>query len=122
MANRSKSFAGNAATGVMETGNEERERVFEAFRSWGYLEADLDPLGFLRPQPHPELQSDGELAREARRVYCGTVGVELMHIADPERRRWIAERMEAAPTQVVQDAVLDQLIRADLFELVLQQR
>ena len=25
----------------------ERERVFDLFRQWGYLEADLDPLGFL---------------------------------------------------------------------------
>jgi 2-oxoglutarate dehydrogenase E1 component len=45
-----------------------------------------------------------------------------MHIADPERRRWIQERMEGAPTPVDQDAVLDQLIRAELFEQVLQQR
>ncbi|MBP1635680.1 MAG: hypothetical protein H6Q10_2254, partial [Acidobacteria bacterium] len=29
--------------------------VLEAFRRWGYLEADLDPLGFSRPRPHPEL-------------------------------------------------------------------
>jgi len=35
--------------------DEAGERVFEAFRRWGYLEADLDPLGFLRPQGRPEL-------------------------------------------------------------------
>jgi len=33
--------------------NPERERVFNAFRQWGYLEGDLDPLGFLRPRPTP---------------------------------------------------------------------
>ncbi|MGC1976200.1 MAG: hypothetical protein WA671_05755, partial [Candidatus Sulfotelmatobacter sp.] len=44
--------------------NPERERVFNAFRQWGYLEGDLDPLGFLRPRPTPELQIEGEYARE----------------------------------------------------------
>jgi 2-oxoglutarate dehydrogenase E1 component len=106
----------------IEAPNPDRERVFDAFRHWGYLEADLDPLGFLRPVRHPELQIEGEVAREARQAYCGTVGVEFMHIADPARRRWIQERMEGAPTAVDQQHVLDQLIRADLFEQVLQQR
>ena len=104
------------------TGNTERERVFDAFRRWGYLEADLDPLGFLKPAYHPELQIDGEFARTARRMYSGTIGVEFAHIADPERRRWIQERMEGLPPQVDQEHVLDQLIRAELFEQVLQQR
>jgi 2-oxoglutarate dehydrogenase E1 component len=100
----------------------DRERVFELFRHWGYLEADLDPLGFLPPVPHPELQVEGEFADEARGVYCGTIGAEFMHIPDPERRRWITERLEGPPAEVDQQRALDQLIRADLFELVLQQR
>ena len=33
--------------------NPERERVFSAYRQFGYLEGDLDPLGFLRPRPTP---------------------------------------------------------------------
>src|SRR2546429_712746 len=102
--------------------NPERERVFDAFRRWGYLEADLDPLGFLQPEPHPELQVDGEFAHEARRIYSGTIGVEVAHIADPERRRWIQERMEGSQPEVDQEHVLDQLIRAELFEQVLQKR
>jgi len=106
----------------MEAPQTERERVFDAFRHWGYLEADLDPLGFLAPVPHPELQLEGEFAQEARNFYCSTVGVEFMHIPDPERRRWIQERLEAEPAPVDQERALDQLIRADLFELVLQQR
>src|SRR5207247_9758035 len=85
-------------------------------------EADLDPLGFLHPQPHPELRPQGDWAHEARNAYCGTVGAEFMHIADPERRRWIQERMEGPQPAVDQERILDQLIRADLFEQVLQQR
>jgi 2-oxoglutarate dehydrogenase E1 component len=106
----------------MEAPNLERERVFDAFRHWGYLEADLDPLGFLRPQSRAELRIEGEFAREARHFYCGTIGVEFMHITDPERRLWIQERMETEPGPVDQQRVLDLLIRGDMFELVLQQR
>jgi 2-oxoglutarate dehydrogenase E1 component len=109
-------------TGLMEAPNLERDRVFDAFRHWGYLEADLDPLGFLRPQPQAELQIEGDYAREARHFYCGTIGAEFMHITDPERRRWVQERMEAEPGPVDQQRVLDLLIRGDMFELVLQQR
>jgi len=111
-----------AAGGPMTAPDSERERVFDAFRRWGYLEADLDPLGFLRPKRLPELQSESEAAREARLAYCGTIGAEFSHIADAERRRWIEERIEAAGATVDQDRVLDLLIRADLFEQVLQQR
>jgi 2-oxoglutarate dehydrogenase E1 component len=106
----------------MEAPNLERERIFDAFRHWGYLEADLDPLGFLRPQAKPELQIESEFTHEARNIYCGTIGVEFMHITDGERRRWIQERMEADPTPVDQPRVLDFLIRADVFEQVMQQR
>src|ERR1700751_183491 len=82
----------------------ERERVFNLFRQFGYLEAELNPLGLLPPQPHPDLRfdnnNDNEWAQEARRIYCGSVGVEFMHIADPARRQWIQERIESEPTVV----------------------
>jgi len=110
------------STSLLEAPNPDRERVFDAFRHWGYLEADLDPLGLFRPQPQAELQIENEYAREARHFYCGTIGVELMHITDGERRRWIQERMEAESGSVDQQRVLELLIRADIFEHVLQQR
>jgi 2-oxoglutarate dehydrogenase E1 component len=102
--------------------NYERERVFTLFRQFGYLEAELNPLGLLPPQPHPDLQIDNEWAREARSMYCGSVGVEFMHIADPERRRWIQERIEAEPAKVDQNSAFEVLLRADIFEQTLQQR
>ena len=104
--------------------NAERERVFGLFRQFGYLEAELNPLGLLPPQPHPDLAIDNEWAREARRIYCGSVGVEFMHIADPERRRWIQERIEneAAEAEIDKERAMDLLLRADLFEQTLQQR
>src|SRR5271157_6136162 len=69
----------------------ERERVFDAYRRWGFLAANLDPLGFFAPLENSELVREGAAAAEARRIYCGTIGAEFMHIPDPERRRWIAE-------------------------------
>jgi 2-oxoglutarate dehydrogenase E1 component len=114
----------NTATGVIE--NYERERIFNLFRQFGYLEAELNPLGLLPPQPHPDLAIDNESAREARRIYCGSVGVEFMHIADPERRRWIQERFEGEAAgldaNINRERALDLLVRADLFEQTLQQR
>jgi len=100
----------------------DRERVFDAFRRWGYLEAELDPLGFFPPQRHPELELAGEAAEQARRCYCGPIGAEFMHLLDPERRRWIAERLEAAPPRPDQSRILDRLIRTELFEQGLQAR
>ncbi len=107
--------------------NLEREQVFNAFRQWGYLEGDLDPLGFLRPRSTPELQIDSDYAREARAIYSSTIGIEINHIYNPERRRWIYERMESPSqgfevTEKDQERILDLLIRADIFEQVMQQR
>jgi len=101
---------------------EERTLVLDSFRRWGYLEAQLDPLGFFRPLPHPELAGlDGEEARRARAIYCGTIGVEFMHIPDPEIRQWIQEKMESEPPEVDAEWLLERLLRADLFEQVMQQ-
>src|ERR1700674_3166107 len=114
----------SAASGLAKpAGNEERERVFCAFGRWGYLEATLDPLGLFEPLKQPDLQAlTGEAAEEARDIYCGTIGADFMHLPEPERRRWIAERLEAPSIQVDQHKILERLIRADLFEQVLQAR
>jgi 2-oxoglutarate dehydrogenase E1 component len=102
---------------------EQRERVFDAFRRLGYLEASLDPLGFYGPIAQSELdQLTGATADEARRIYSGTIGAEFMHLPEAARRRWIAERMEAPPAGVDEHKILERLIRADLFEQVLQAR
>jgi 2-oxoglutarate dehydrogenase E1 component len=98
-------------------------QVFDHFRRWGYLKAQLDPMGqYLLPQAVPELEATGELAARARRLYCGTVGVEFMHIADPVRRQWIQERFEQDAPEQDREHILDLLIRADVLEQVLQSR
>src|ERR1700731_2751354 len=113
-----------AAGGLAKAASDDaRERIFDAFRRWGYLEATLDPLGLFEPLKQPDLDSlTGEAAEEARRIYCGTVGADFMHLPEPERRRWIAERLEGPASEVDQHKILERLIRADLFEQVLQAR
>jgi 2-oxoglutarate dehydrogenase E1 component len=104
-------------------GHSERERVFDLFRRWGFSEATLDPLGFFTPLTSPDLHGlSGEYANEARRYYCGAIGVEYLHLPEPERRNWIAERMESPEVQVDRKKILERLVRADLFEQILQSR
>jgi 2-oxoglutarate dehydrogenase E1 component len=104
-----------------------RENVFEIFRRWGYLQASLDPLGqYLAPEPFPLPVPEGPefeaAAAAARRAYCSTIGAEFMHIPSPEKRAWIQQRLEGDAPPVDQQRVLTQLIKADLFEQVAQQR
>ena len=53
-----------------------------------------------------------------RDAYCRTIGVEYMHIQDPEQRQWIQERVEvgyAKPTTEEQLRILRRLER-DIHE------
>ena len=100
----------------------EDERVYETYRRWGYLAANLDPLGFLQPITHPELIVDGPAAATARKFYCGTIGAEFEHIDDTARRRWISDRLESDAPTPDRAYILERLIRAELFEQVLQAR
>src|ERR1700722_3269216 len=108
---------------MMNIDSEKQERVLDAFRRWGYLQANLDPLGHFAPLAHPELDISGEVASAARRVYSGSIGVEFMHIPDLERRQWIQERMETERQETIdRSRILDRLVRADVFEQTIHSR
>jgi 2-oxoglutarate dehydrogenase E1 component len=110
--------------------------------------ADVDPLEY-RQRSHPDLDisSHGltfwDLDREfvtggfggrrqmllreilgvLRDTYCRTVGIEYMHIQDPEQRRWFQERLEKPyqkPTHDEQMRILGKLNQAEAFETFLQ--
>src|SRR5262249_55487453 len=58
-----------------------------------------------------------------RDAYCRRVGVEYMHITDPEQRRWIQQRIEVKhepPDQTAQLHILGRLNVAEAFETFLQ--
>ncbi|HEX6898851.1 MAG TPA: 2-oxoglutarate dehydrogenase E1 component [Thermoanaerobaculia bacterium] len=95
----------------------------QAYRRLGYLLADLDPMNRIPPEEQPGLgHTDPATAEYARRIYCGSIGVEFMHIGDPARRQWVRERMEGEAAPVNQERVLELLTRADTFEQFLQSR
>jgi len=127
--------------------------MIRVFRVRGHLEAHLDPLGLQVPKAHPELDPrnygftdadwdrpifiDRVLGRETatlreiieilRRSYCGPIGVEFMHIQDPEQKAWIQRRIEGAPWLTAFDAaakriILSQLTDAEGFEAFCQKR
>jgi 2-oxoglutarate dehydrogenase E1 component len=101
----------------------ERERVFDAFRHWGYLEANLNPFGGPVGGGFPELRVKGEAAEQASRIYCGSIGFEFMHLPNRERREWLQERIEnPAPLVVDRRWLVERLLQADLFEQILQTR
>ena len=108
---------------------ERREAIFDIYRRWGYLQSTLDPLGQYLPGepfpvPVPDDADSHEAAIEARSYYCGTIAAEFMHIPSAEKRQWIQDRMEQTFTTSpeVQKKTLTQLIKADLFEQVIQSR
>lgn len=100
------------------------DQIYDVFRRWGYLKARLDDFGRLQPEAHAELDAlpDNEEAKQARKFYCGSIGVEFMHIPDPQRRQWIQERMEQHWEAPDPKRILEQLIRVEVFEEVLQTR
>src|SRR3712207_4846397 len=60
-----------------------------------------------------------------RNSYCRTVGVEYMHITDPEEREWIQQRVEVKaeqPDREKQKHVLGRLNAAEAFETFLQKK
>ena len=122
--------------------------LIHAYRVRGHLMADTDPLEF-RQRSHPDLDIvnhgltlwdlDREFAtggfggkpmatlRETlgvlRESYCRRIGIEYMHIQDPEERRWIQDRVEVGhdkPSRDEQLRILRRLNGAEAFETFLQ--
>jgi 2-oxoglutarate dehydrogenase E1 component len=95
--------------------------------AYGLTEADMDRVV---PTDGLFFYGDGdgtgaaplrEILRRLRETYCGPIGVEFMHIADPVRRRFIAEQMEARPNRFRSDReaqvrILERLVAAEVLE------
>jgi 2-oxoglutarate dehydrogenase E1 component len=68
-----------------------------------------------------------EILETLRETYCQTIGIEYMHIQDPDQKGWIRERVEGVPRSAWMDAsgklrILDQLNHAEAFEKFLHQK
>jgi 2-oxoglutarate dehydrogenase E1 component len=68
-----------------------------------------------------------EILDRLRTTYCGSIGVEYMHIHDPAQKQWLQERMEATANSwplddSTRNRILGRLIQAEEFEHFLQSR
>ena len=62
-----------------------------------------------------------EMLEVLQRTYCSTIGIEYMHINDPEAKQWIQERMEGPDKEIRftpegKKAILNKLVEAEGFE------
>ena len=127
--------------------------LIRAFRVRGHLIANLDPLGLQQAEPHPELRPEtygfgpddmdreifinGVLGLETAsinqimeiilRTYSATLGVQFMHISNPEEKAWIQERIEGPDKEISFSkegrlAILQKLIEGEAFEQLIHKR
>ena len=127
--------------------------LVRTYRVRGHLAADLDPLGIqsrelpadLTPEYHGFSGADldkpvylggtlglekatiRELVAILRANYCGKVGLEYMHIADVEERRFLQERFEGADKSIDftpngKKAILNKVIEAEEWEKFLARK
>ena len=122
--------------------------LIHAYRSRGHLAADTDPLAYrVRRHPDLDLTSYGltvwdldrsfptggfggteqmllrDLLSRLHDTYIRSIGIEYMHIQDPQQRHWVQERIEGpfkAPSSQEQRRILSTLIHAEAFEEFLQ--
>jgi 2-oxoglutarate dehydrogenase E1 component len=97
------------------------DALAEAFRRWGYLLADIDPLGRLAKHEHPDITdavaaSGDDDAAAWRTRYCGRIGFQFMHMVERERVEWMRETIEAGPPPVDSTWILSRLMETELFE------
>ena len=121
------------------------QRLINMYRVRGHLMADLDPLRWREPNMHTELDPltygltiwdlerqylTGGLAGQDRMTlrqilkvlrdaYCRTLGIEYMHIQDPDQKAWIQAQVEGNEVELEpeeQQHVLGRLNAAEAFE------
>ncbi len=93
----------------------------DAFRRWGYLRADLDPLGRIEPYEHPDVAeasatADARDVAAWRSIYGGKIRFEFMHMVERERVDWMREAIEAGPPVPDTSWILERLMETELFE------
>ncbi|MCF6275654.1 MAG: 2-oxoglutarate dehydrogenase E1 component, partial [Robiginitomaculum sp.] len=127
--------------------------LIRAYRIRGHMVADLDPLGLMKRVPPEDLDpallgfgpddldrpiyiggvlgmesaSINEMMPILKRTYCGTFGVQFMHVSDPDERSWLQKRIEGPDkeihfTKLGRKGILQKLIEAQAFEDILQRR
>ncbi len=125
-------------------------QLINMYRVRGHLLADLNPIAYeVLSNPELDLANYGltvwDLDREfltdglldeprmslrkiidtLRDAYCGSVGIEYMHISDPARKSWMRSKAEGKPEDISpadKRRVLDKLNAAEAFERFLHSK
>ena len=74
-----------------------------------------------------EYASVREMVDILRRTYCQTLGLEFMHVSNPEEKKWLQERMEGPDkgvsfTKEGKIAILNKIVQAQGFEQFVHKR
>ncbi len=88
---------------------------------YGLTDADLDSSFSTANVPGPRQQDLRAIIDRLESTYCRSIGVELMHIDDPEPKRWLTMRMEQSGNRLdlsadEQRRILIQLTDAVILE------
>lgn len=94
-------------------------------RTYGFTDADMDRLIYTDGRLGLQMSTLREILQVLKETYCGSVGVEYMHIQDPKVKAWIQSRIETNRNQTEftkrgKRAILERLVEADGFENFLQ--
>ncbi|MEM9884026.1 MAG: thiamine pyrophosphate-dependent enzyme, partial [Planctomycetota bacterium] len=95
---------------------------------YGFTEDDYDrPFAFSSTVPGDRVRTLREIIEQMRHTYCGSVGVQFMHIDDLGVRQWLQRRMESTENTVTlsrkdQIRILTRLTDAVIFEEFIQRK
>ncbi len=91
------------------------------YRSYGFTDADMDQQIFIDHVLGLEFATLRQIMQILKDTYCGTIGVEFMHIQEPDQKSWIQRRIESIHNQTQftergKRAIYERLVDAEGFE------
>ena len=93
---------------------------------YGFTEADMDRPFSTRTIYGPDVSTLREILERMQRAYCGSIGVQYMHIDQIGVRHWLQDRIEGESryrlTRDEQIRVLTRLTDAVIFEEFIQKK
>jgi 2-oxoglutarate dehydrogenase E1 component len=97
------------------------------FRGFGLSEVDMDRRFHAPPTLFKDEATLGDIVGALRDTYCRSIGVEYLHLQDPDERLWLQERMEPIRNRPRLEAeekllIYNKLCQATLFEQFLHTR
>jgi 2-oxoglutarate dehydrogenase E1 component len=93
-------------------------------KDFGISETDLDTVFSAGRAMRPSRAPLREILKAFQETYCGSVGVEFLHIQNKQIRQWLIEKMESTRNTPTLDAarkriILEDLLRTEALEQML---